>query len=135
MLWIDNFYMFQFITCMIALTETTIVHHFARSGNEGLALRVDLVFRILMPFAIYPVCVIGLVLWAFFHSPALGIPIVVCGVVLPIVAGVLRVIKIQRRSLFDKEVQPPPRSMTSIVHQRNRAVIIRLCTVIQNRSL
>ena len=41
LLWIDWFYSFQFITCLLSLIETTTVHHLVRTNRESLALRVD----------------------------------------------------------------------------------------------
>ena len=95
LLWVDYFYSFQFVTCLISCIETATVHHLVRSGKESLALRVDQVFRVLMPFVVYPLSVAGLLIWAAFEAPVAGFVMVIGGILLPIVFGIFRVQYIQ----------------------------------------
>jgi len=91
LLWLDYFYVFHFTVCLFALIETAIVHHQARSGRESLALRIDMVFRMLLPFIFYPVCLLGLLIWAAFDQQAVGLTMVGFGFVLPILHGIYHV--------------------------------------------
>ena len=49
LLWIDGFYIFQFGTIVISLCESTLVHLLIRRNKNGMALRIDLVFRNVLP--------------------------------------------------------------------------------------
>ena len=87
----SRFYVFHFVCAFIALVETAVVHTYIRAGKDGLALRVDVVFRTLMPYVVYPVCLIGLMIWAAFDQEAVGFALVITGILLPIAVGAIRV--------------------------------------------
>ena len=44
-----------------------------------------------MPFVVYPLCVVGLLIWAAFEAPAVGATFVALGIIIPITAGIFRV--------------------------------------------
>jgi len=91
LLWLDWFYFFHFVTCLIALVETATVHLYIRAGHDSFALRIDQVFRIVMPYVVYPICLLGLLLWATHDALELGLTLVCLGIALPIAAGAMRV--------------------------------------------
>lgn len=111
LMWLDGFYMFQFCTVLLALLESTAVHSLIRRGNESLAQRLDQVFRNLLPLVLYPICIIGLVLWAVIPSPSVGMALLVLGVTAPLGIGIWRVRRIyvrylrKRRSLARRLVE------------------------------
>ena len=95
--WIDLFYLYQFVVVLISIIETAVVHHFIRLDKDVLAIRIDHVFRILMPLVLYPLGTLGMLMWASFQNPVLGGILGSLGLLLPIVFGVLRVRYVQRR--------------------------------------
>ena len=55
------------------------------------------VFRVLLPFVFYPVCLLGLLIWAAFDQQAAGLTILGFGLVLPVSLGIYRVADEQRK--------------------------------------
>ena len=76
---------------LAALLESALVHHLVRQGRDTLALLLDQIFRVLLPGLMYPLCMLGLVLGAFTESVAVTVSLVVCGIVLPMAGGAMRV--------------------------------------------
>jgi len=91
LLWLDWFYIVQFATIFISLVENAIVHTLIRRDRATDALRIDLVFSNLLPFVMYPCCQIGLIIWALIPSVEIGLALVACGIILPILGGLTRV--------------------------------------------
>jgi len=102
LLWIDGFYIFQFGTIVISLCESTLVHLLIRRNKNGVALRIDLVFRNVLPLVVYPMSIAGLCLWAFIPSPGAGLSLMVLAVILPVVFGGIAVNVIQKSYVAKK---------------------------------
>ena len=94
---IDFFYLFQFIIVLLSLCETAAVHQLCRIEKEVLAYRYDHVFRVVMPLVLYPLGTIGMLVWAAFEKPALGVGIGTMGIIMPILCGVRRINYIQKK--------------------------------------
>ena len=102
LMWIDGFYMFQFCMVILALLESTAVHSLIRRGNESLAHRLDQVFRNLLPLVLYPMCTLGLILWAVIPSPPIGIALLALGIIATIGIGIWRVRRIYGKFLLKR---------------------------------
>jgi len=72
-----------------------------RSGRDVLAVRIDSIFRVLMPLIVYPMSTLGIILSAAFESVVIGPIFCLLGITLPILAGVYRVRALQRE--FERE--------------------------------
>lgn len=105
LLWIDIFYIFQFATMFVALTETVIVHSLGRAGRTSLMYLVDGAFRWIIPYVSYPLCMAGLLLWAMLDDEVGfggGITLFIMGLILPLAGGLLRVARRRRRLARDR---------------------------------
>ena len=91
LLWLDQFMFGPFAAVLSALVESALVHHLIRGGNQTLALLLDNIFRVLLPMLMYPACVIGFIVGALTASNAVTLAICLCGILLPLTWGVLKV--------------------------------------------
>ena len=96
------FFIFHFATIFIVLAETAVVHVYLRQGKTSLAMFIDTIFRNLLPLVMYPLCILGLVLWALIPSETVGFTIVLCAIALPVVGGCLWVGYDNRRHMNNK---------------------------------
>ena len=99
LLWLDYFYFFQFAMIILSISESAVVHVLIRHGKDALATQIDHEFRVLLPFVMYPLLAIGLVLWAAMGKEyvPLGASLISLAIVVPIVGGVVRALQINRR--------------------------------------
>jgi len=73
-----------------ALLESALVHHLIRGKREIMALLLDQIFRVLLPCVMYPVCVISLILGAYYHDETTIRAGLAVGVCVPLLGGLLR---------------------------------------------
>ena len=96
MLGLDYFNLFQYFVVLISIIETAILHSLIRVGYLGVALRIDNVFRVMIPFVFYPVFLVCFVIGATTANAGLGAAIA-AGLFLAMVTfAVLRVINKHR---------------------------------------
>lgn len=97
LLWLDWFYIFHFGAVLTCIAESAFVHVLIRNGKDALATGIDKEFRIILPFVMYPLCVIGLLLWAGIPSPEVGETLIALAIIVPLAGGALRAMKVNRR--------------------------------------
>lgn len=61
-LWIDWFYSAHFFFCILGVAESVAVHTLIRQGRKPLAMQFDDAFKWVVPFFIYPVFIIALLI-------------------------------------------------------------------------
>lgn len=91
LIWTDEFALVQFFVILAGLVETIVVHALIRFGCKVLATSVDGVFRILLPFVLFPCLVVGFILKGL-EQQALFLLVIVGGMLLFLSYSVARVL-------------------------------------------
>jgi len=109
LIWTDEFALVQFFVILAGLVETIVVHALIRFGCKVLAVSVDGVFRVLLPFVLFPCLVVGFILKGV-EQEALSLLVIVGGMLLFLSYSVARVLykdwKIQRnRKMMVKKLK------------------------------
>jgi len=109
LIWTDEFALVQFFVILAGLVETIVVHALIRFGCKVLAVSVDGVFRILLPFVLFPCLVVGFVLKGL-EQEAFFLLVIVGGMLLFLSYSVARVLykgwQIQRnRTMMVKKLK------------------------------
>jgi len=103
LLWVDVFYLFHFAVLTLGLVETVVCHGLIRVGRCRQAHRIDAIFIVLIPFVVYPICLVGLFVWAITDNLAVACVLFGLGVTLPLALGAARVRVQQRQFLAAKQ--------------------------------
>jgi len=109
LIWTDEFALVQFFVILAGLVETIVVHALIRFGCKVLAVSVDGVFRILLPFVLFPCLVVGFILKGL-EQEAFFLLVIVGGMLLFLSYSVARVLykgwQIQRnRTMMVKKLK------------------------------
>ena len=91
LIWTDEFALVQFFVILAGLVETIVVHALIRFGCKVLAVSVDGVFRVLLPFVLFPCLVVGFILKGL-EQQALFLLVIVGGMLLFLSYSVARVL-------------------------------------------
>eukprot|EP00900_Chrysochromulina_parva_P022195 jgi/Chrpa1/4609/Chrysochromulina_OHIO_Genome00018962-RA len=91
LIWTDEFALVQFFVILAGLVETIVVHALIRFGCKVLAVSVDGVFRVLLPFVLFPCLVVGFILKGV-EQEALSLLVIVGGMLLFLSYSVARVL-------------------------------------------
>lgn len=63
LLWLDVFNIVQSCLVLVAVGESTIVHLLLKGKQDSLAISIDRVLRVTIPFVLYPLTTLALILW------------------------------------------------------------------------
>jgi hypothetical protein len=109
LIWTDEFALVQFFVILAGLVETIVVHALIRFGCKVLAVSVGGVFRVLLPFVLFPCLVVAFILKGLGQE-AFFLLVIVGGMLLFLSYSVARVLykdwKIQRnRKMMVKKLK------------------------------
>ena len=96
-----RFNLLHLVLTLLALLESVFIHVLIRYGRKSLTVQLDRVFRIVLPFIIYPLCVGGLFVWAL-GSSGVGVALICCGILLPVILGAASAIHVHARNQDNK---------------------------------
>jgi hypothetical protein len=91
LIWTDEFALVQFFVILAGLVETIVVHALIRFGCKVLAVSIDGVFRVLLPFVLFPCLVAGFILKGL-EQQTLFLLVIVGGMLLFLSYSVARVL-------------------------------------------